>query len=122
VFDTEKLGSYIPGLSLRRVAVVTCVFVVVYSGFTIAGNATRSFELNAQTRQLQRDIAGQQKQYAELEALRRYMQSDAFIETAARQEGLAVPGDTAIVVTAPTQPAETQTEPSGAWWERYFGR
>ena len=122
MFDSEKLGNYIPGLSLHRIVVVTSLFVVVYSGFTIAGNAARSYQLNAQTRQLQSSLAEQQAEYAQLDSLRRYMQSDGFIESAAREEGLGFQGDTAIVVSAPqsNSSASHQVAP-GAWWRRYYG-
>jgi cell division protein FtsB len=122
VFDSEKLGGFLPGLSLHRIVVVTCLFVVIYSGFTIAGNVTRTYQLSTQTRQLQKAIADQQAELTQLNALRIYMQSDAFINAEARAEGLAAPGDTTIVVSAPTQPAANTSAPQGAWWERYYGR
>jgi cell division protein FtsB len=123
LFDSEKIGSYIPGLSLHRIVVVTSLFVVVYSGFTIAGNATRSYQLNAQTKQLQKGIAEEQAEYSQLTALRRYMQSDAFIESAAREEGLGFQGDTAIIVSAPQSTGSASKQSSqGAWWQRYYGR
>ena len=121
MFDSEKLGS-IPGLSLHRVIVVTSLFVVIYSGFTIAGNVTRSLQLSAQTRQLERAIADQQAELTQLEALRSYMQSDAFINAQAREQGLALPPDTSIAVTAPPGPGTATRVTPGAWWERYYGR
>jgi len=122
VFDTEKLGSVIPGLSLHRVVVVTSLFIVIYSGFTIAGNVTRSLQLSAQTHQLEKAIGEQQAELAQLDALRSYMQSDAFINTQAREEGLGSPGDTAVIVSSPAQPASTTPIAPSAWWERYYGR
>ena len=47
------------------------------------------------------------------------MQSDAFIETMARQQGLVRPGDTPVLVAAPT-PSSASTGTAGQWWERYF--
>jgi cell division protein FtsB len=122
VFDSEKLGGFLPGLTLHRIVVVTSLFIVIYSGFTIAGNVTRTYQLGTQTRQLQKAIADQQAELTQLDALRVYMQSDAFINAQARAEGLTAPGDTAIVVSAPAQPAANTTAPQGAWWERYYGR
>jgi cell division protein FtsB len=122
VFDASKLGALVRGFSLTRVVVITSLFIVAYSGFTVAGNATRSYQLSLQRRQLQQAIAREQAEYAQLDALRRYMRSDAFIESAAREEGLGAPGDIAIAVSAPTVPAGDEHARSGAWWERYFGR
>jgi cell division protein FtsL len=123
MLDGDKLGGFIPGLSLHRVVVVASIFVIVYSGFTIAGNVTRTWQLNAQTQQLEKEIAQQQSELAQLNALKSYMQSDAFISAQAREEGLASPGDTAIVVKAPTSaPAVQSHQSSDSWWERYYGR
>lgn len=122
MFDSEKLTSFIPGLSLHRIVVITSLFVIVYSGFTIAGNVTRTLQLSAQTRQLQKAIGEQQVELAQLSALKSYMQSDAFIDAQAREEGLAAPGDTSIVVTAPAAPVQASHEAPAAWWQRYYGR
>jgi cell division protein FtsB len=121
VFDSEKLTSHIPELSLVRVVVVTSLFVVIYSGFTIAGNVARSYQLDTQTKQLQKAIAADQAEYAQLDALKRYMQSDRFIESQAREEGLAMPGDTAIIVSAPSEPPAPSQVAPGDWWQKYFG-
>jgi cell division protein FtsB len=122
VFDSEKLVGYIPGLSLHRIVVVTSLFVIVYSGFTIAGNVTRTVQLSTQTRQLERAIAEQQAEISQLNALKSYMQSDAFIDAQARAEGLAAPGDTPIVVSAPPAPVQASHGQPSEWWERYYGR
>jgi cell division protein FtsB len=122
MLDGAKLGGVIPGLSLHRVVVLTSIFVIVYSGFTIAGNVTRTLQLNAQTKQLERAIAQQQAELAQLNALKSYMQTDAFVAAQAREEGLAAPGDTAIVVSAPTSPAIETHQSASDWWERYYGR
>lgn len=122
MFNAEKLGARVPSLSLFRVVAVTSVFIVGYSAFTIAGNATRSYQLGVQTRQLQQALAQDQVQYAQLDALRRYMRSDAFIESQARREGLALAGDVPVAVSAPSPSPTNDHSPAGAWWERYFGR
>lgn len=111
-----------PGLTLQRVVVVTSLFIVAYGGFTVFGNATRGYQLAQQTQQLQQSIALDQAEYAQLDALRRYMQTDAFIEAQARQEGLGMPGDTAVLVSAPTATAASEHQAGSPWWERYYGR
>jgi cell division protein FtsB len=120
MFDSDKLISHIPGLSLFRVVVITSLFVLIYCGFTITGNIARSYQLDRQTLELQKAIAADQAEYAQLSALKQYMQTDRFIEEQAREEGLAMPGDTAIDVSAPASTGPTQSEPAGAWWEKYF--
>jgi len=120
--DRERLSALLAGFSLHRVVIVTSLFIIAYSGFTVFGNLTRGYQLTAQTRALQKTIAQDQAEYAQLEALKEYMGTDGFIEAEAREEGLAQPGDTLVVVTAPTAAAGSQDTPAGAWWERYYGR
>ncbi len=120
MLDSEKLTSHIPGMSLHRIVVVTSLFVVIYCGFTIAGNIARSYQLERQTQNLQRAIVADQAEYAQLQALQRYMQSDRFIEAQAREEGLALPGDIAIDVSAPGPSGPPPAQPPGAWWQKYF--
>ncbi|MGI8551680.1 MAG: septum formation initiator family protein [Dehalococcoidia bacterium] len=118
----DRAGGILSGLSLQRIVIATALFIVIYSGFTIAGNAARSYQLDAQTRQLEQDIAHDQGQYRKLDAVRRYMRTDEFIESSARKEGLVHPGDTTIIASAPaSSPSPAQTAP-GAWWERYYGQ
>lgn len=118
--DGDRAGFSIPGLTLQRVVTATALFIVIYSGFTIAGNAARSYDLKTQTQQLQQKIASDQSEYQQLDALRRYMGTDEYIEAAARQEGLVKPGDISIVTAAPTATPPAGLRDSGAWWERYF--
>jgi hypothetical protein len=122
VWDRERLSALAAEFSLHRIVMVTSLFVITYSGFTVFGNLTRGYQLNAQTRELQKAIARDQAEYAQLQALKRYMGTDGFIEAEAREEGLALPGDTGVVVSAPPAPAASQDTPAGAWWERYYGR
>ena len=108
------------GLSLQRLVMAAAVLIVIYNGFTIAGNASRHYDLQVQTDQLNQQIASDKVELQRLDALRRYMQSDEFIEASARAEGLVMPGDTAILVNAPAAPATPVAETPNAWWERYF--
>jgi cell division protein FtsL len=122
MWDRERLDALLAGFSLHRIVMVTSLFIIAYSGFTVFANVTRGYQLSAQTRELQKAIAKDQAEYAQLQALKQYMSTDGFIETQAREEGLSLPGDTIVVVSAPTAPAASQDTPAGAWWERYYGR
>jgi cell division protein FtsB len=120
VAGSGRSGFAVPGLTLQRVVTATALFVVVYSGFTIAGNAARTYELKNQTQQLQQQIATDQSEYQRIDALRRYMGTDAYIEASARQEGLVKPGDISIITTAPAATPDAGVSSTGAWWERYY--
>lgn len=117
----EQLTRLLPGFSLQRGLIVTALFIVAYSGSTVVGNVAHRHELDVQTQQLNQDIARDQANYQKLDALRRYLQSDQFIESSAREDdGLSRPGDTVIVVSSPpSSPSDTQSS-SGQWWDRYY--
>jgi cell division protein FtsB len=109
------------GLHPRRVLIIAVGFVVAYFGVAIVGNAINRYELERHAAALRAEIAALEAQQQRLEALRAYMQTDEFIERVARDEGLVMPGDTVVLVTAPT-PSPTSTPSSTEpWWERYFG-
>ncbi len=103
----------------RRVLLVAAIFISGYLGVAIIGNAVNRYELTRTQERLAREIETLEAQQRRLEALRAYMQTDEFIERAAREEGLVRPGDTAVAVSAPS-PATTPAPVTGPWWERYF--
>lgn len=110
----------LPGLSLRRMVIATAIFIVVYSSFTIAGNATRHYQLQQETRQLQDGISADRSELTRLQAVESYLRTDAFIEQAARREGLVKPGETAIIVSAPKAESSSAAAGPSQWWERYL--
>jgi len=109
------------GLYPRRVLVVAIGFVVIYFGVAIVGNAINRYELERHAAALRAEIAALEAQQQRLEALRAYMQTDEFIERMARDEGLALPGETAVLVVAPTPSPTSTLAPTEPWWEGYFG-
>jgi cell division protein FtsB len=109
------------GLHPRRVLVIAVGFVVIYFGVAIVGNAINRYELERHAAALRAEIAALETQQQRLEALRAYMQSDEFIERMARDEGLVLPGDTVVLVTAPTPSPTPTLAPTDPWWEGYFG-
>jgi cell division protein FtsB len=118
----EDRGNWLAaGLSPRRVLVVAALFIIAYFGVSIVGNAITRHELAREQERLQADIERLEAQQAQLDALRTFMQSDEFIERAARDQGLVRPGDTSVIVVAPTAAATAAASVTGPWWERYFG-
>jgi cell division protein FtsB len=107
------------GLTPTRLLLIAAGFVSVYFGFSVVGNYVHQYQLNRDKAQLEAQIQTEQTRYAKLDALRQWMQSDAFIEAMARHEGLIKPGDHPIVVSAPV-PSPTPGA-DGDWWEKYFG-
>lgn len=115
----DRIRSLVAGQSLHLIVIGTSLFIVIYSSFTVAGNAVHRHELEIQQRQLEQAISVDKAENQRLDSLSRYMQTDQFIEQAAReQEGLVRPNDVAIAVTAPS--SDTQAAPpAGPWWEHY---
>lgn len=111
----------VSGITPGRVLVVAAFFIVAYFSISIADNAIRSYQMEQQQLQLQRDVAKLEGKRDRLQALRRYMETDEFVERAARAEGWARPGDTVVIVNAPRPTATPATGPARPWWERYFG-
>jgi len=106
------------GLTPARLVLIASGFISMYFGVTIFGNALHQYQLDRQNTQLEQRILVAQHDGARLKALRDWMQSDDFVETMARQQGLVKPGDHQILVAAPT-PASTPVA-TGQWWERYL--
>ncbi len=115
----ERSGWLAAGLGPRRVLVAASVFIIAYFGVSIAGNAVTHYELGRDQDRLRQEIAALERQQRRLEALKTYMQTDEFIERAARDQGLIRPGDTAVLVSAPLA-ATPAAGFDGPWWERYF--
>jgi cell division protein FtsB len=114
-------GRFAAGLSPRRVLIVAAIFIIGYFSIAIVGNAINRYELARDQDRLRNEIAALQSQQQRLDALRTYMQTDEFIERMARDEGLVRPGDTPVMVAAPTPTGSSSSGAVGPWWERYFG-
>jgi cell division protein FtsB len=117
----------LPRLSLTRAAILVAAVVVGYFIFTAVGDALLSQRLNRDEEQFQQEIVDLQRQQAELEAIREYLQTDEYIEGVARRVlGLVRPGETLVIVSsnpAPTAAPETQPdeEEYRTWWEKLYG-
>ncbi len=105
------------GLTTSRLILIAAGFIAVYFGFTIVGNRFHQYQLDRENTQLEQRIATGQSQVSQLQALRDWMQSDAYVEQMAREQGMVRPGDHAVIVTAPAAAAQ---DDSREWWQRYF--
>jgi len=90
-----------PHLMLLVVSVVSVYFVI---GFY--GKSLDSYRMNQREGEVRQQIAQLEAQNRELQDTVDYLQSDAYLETAARDRlNLARPGDRSVVVIAPSKPA-----------------
>jgi cell division protein FtsB len=105
--------------------------VVVYLIFTAASDAIQSFQLGQDEDRLRDEVQGLQERYDRLSALKDYLNSDEYIEWAARHElGLVGPGETGIMVLSEPTPAsstgggeaEQGQQQDPWWWEDIIGQ
>lgn len=112
-------GWIVPGFTPKRVLVAAALFIVAYFGLLIASNALTHHRVTQDEAALHREIAALQRRDGRLQALRAYMQTDAFIEAAARENGLVRPGEIAVV-TLGTDGRGIDLQPGDPWWYRYL--
>ena len=109
------------GFTSRRVMIVAALFIVGYFGVSIASNAITHMRLARQEASLRQEIAVLERREARLQALRRYMEGDAFVEAVARENGLVRPGEVAVVTVSSGRVAENNAlRPGDPWWFRYL--
>lgn len=117
----ERSWGGVPGLTPARIMIVAAVFIVGYFAVLVASNAITYYRLAQDEQAVRQEIATLQRRYARLQSLKTYMQTDAFIEAGARENGLVRPGEIAVVQTGPTSAADSLSlNPGDAWWQRYF--
>lgn len=117
----------LPRLSLTQVAILGATLVVGYLLFTAAGDALLSRRLDQEEQRFVRELAQLERQQAELEAIREYLQTDEYIEGVARRVlGLVRPGETLVVVSSTTPvtptPGPLPDEATPRWWEYLYGQ
>lgn len=106
--------------------------VVVYLLFTAGSNAISTFQLRQDEASMSDEVQKLDEHYRQLSALRDYINSDEYIEWAARRQlGLVRSGEIGIIVqplASPMPPAESEGEegtqpgqPPQRWWEALIG-
>ena len=109
------------GFTPRRVMIVAALFIVGYFGVSIASNAITHVRLARQETALRQEIGALERREARLQALRGYMESDAFVEAVARENGLVRPGEVAVVTVSSGRVVESEAlQPGDPWWFRYL--
>jgi cell division protein FtsL len=106
-------------LTSAKIIFGVTALIVVYFLVIFAGSRFRAEQADNQRSQLQHDIADMKARYERLQSLEQYLQSDEYVEKAAREQlGLVMPGETGIVIL-PTQPSPAPVDGSapGNWWD-----
>ena len=115
------LGLFSPGRLLLGVSIVIAGYLL----FSAGGNFLESHRLAENEDQVRVQLQDLQNQEKQLEQVRDYLRSDAYIEFMARRVfGLVKPGESLVVVQAPTPVAGSDEAPAPGrtWWQQLFGR
>jgi len=108
------------GLSAGKLIVIVTALAITYFLVTAALGAVRSYQLHQREDRLRAEIQELQLRYQRLDALKDYLNSDEFIEAAAREQlGLVREGEIGFIAIS-TQPSPTPApgEPHPElWWD-----
>jgi cell division protein FtsB len=109
-------------LSLTRVILLLAALAAVYFLINGATQALRSYQLGQEEERSEDELRQSHEEYRRLEALRDYLNSDEYIEGAAREQlGLVRPGEKGIAVISlsptPTPSPNGEDEGQELWWE-----
>jgi len=117
---TGRAGILASGLTPRRILIVAAIFIVLYFSLLIASNWLTRVQLQREEQALRVEITALEWRATRLQSVRAYMQSDAFIEAVARENGLVRPGETAVIQVGPETSATTELRPGDPWWMRFL--
>ena len=116
----------VPRLTKARIAALVVFLVLGYLAFSAVGDVFTTQRLDAEETRLRREIAELRRQEGELQAIRDYLLTDAYLEGVARQTlDLVRPGETLVIIASsaeptPTPEAAATPEHERRWWERLY--
>jgi cell division protein FtsB len=98
-----------------------CLILAAYFAFSFIGGWVQGERLKSESAEAQHEVAVLLDKKERLQAVKRYVASDAYIEQEARRRlGYARPGEIPFVIESPALPQETAVV--GEWWQRLFSR
>lgn len=119
--ESDYLGLF-RLFSPGRLILIATLGVGAYLFVDAGHNLLNSYHLVNDESRLQSEVDGLQTQLDELQQVRDYLRTDDYVEYMARRVfGLVLPGETLVVVDAPTPEAQNQEDDTRTWWQRLFG-
>jgi cell division protein FtsB len=107
--------------SRGRLIFFGCMLIAGYFVYTAVSGYTHSERINTGREEAAARVQQLQQKESYLEAIHKYVASDAYVEQVARRQlGYIREGEIPFVVTSP--PLNDAQQPSGEWWERLFPR
>ena len=98
---------------------VGCLIISAYFAFSFIGGWIQGQRLQGDLDQAQREVTELQDTKERLQAVKRYVASDAYIEQEARRRlGYIRFGEIPFVIESPALPQDSAEV--GEWWQRLF--
>jgi cell division protein FtsB len=114
------VSKHLSTFSTTKLIILITAVVIIYFLVTAALGAVRSYQLHQREGRLQGEVQELQARYDRLQALKDYLNSDEYVEAAAREQlGLVREGETGFVAIS-SQPAPTPApgDPHPElWWD-----
>jgi len=106
---------------ISRLLFVGCFILAAYFAFSFVGGWIQGQRLEAEAADARHEVAVLKDKKERLQAVKRYVASDAYIEQEARRRlGFVRAGEIPFVIESPA-PAESG-DATGEWWQRLFSR
>lgn len=112
------------GLTPNKIVGLVAMLLAGYFVIIAVSNAAHNASLAQEQRSLERENTQLTQTVGELQAVKGYVRSEAYIESVARQQLNLVRKGEILVKVLPTEPnTDTQHDgPPEPWWRRLFGR
>jgi cell division protein FtsB/cell division protein DivIC len=106
---------------VSRLLFVGCLILAAYFAFSFIGGWIQGQRLEAEAAEARHEVAVLRDKKERLQAVKRYVSSDAYIEQEARRRlGFVRPGEVPFVIESPSP--ENAGDATGEWWQRLFSR
>jgi len=114
------VSKHLSTFSTTKLIVLITAVVIIYFLVTAALGGVRSYQLHQREGRLRGEVQELQARYDRLQALKDYLNSDEYVEAAAREQlGLVHEGETGFVAIS-SQPAPTPPPDDPhpeLWWD-----
>ncbi len=114
------MSKHLSTFSTTKLIILITAVVIIYFLVTAGLGAVRSYQLHQREGRLRGEVQELQARYDRLQALKDYLNSDEYVEAAAREQlGLVREGETGFVAIS-SQPARTPgpDDPHPElWWD-----
>jgi cell division protein FtsB len=110
-----------PAINVSRLVFLGCLVLAAYFAFSFVGGWIQGQRLDAERAEARSEVADLRDTKERLQAVKRYVASDAYIEQEARRRlGYVRAGEIPIVIESPSLPVDAGV--TAEWWQRLFSR